>query len=404
MRKFCMGLFSVLLMGGLALSFVSCGSKKSSPTSPSGPTGTPVLYVYGSNTTAATNYQNLLNANGYNCTTATLANATNDSLATLSNYSVILIGDDAEPITALANTTLATNIYNSGKPVIGIGLGGSYFFNEIGITAIGYSSIAYFSGTDVSATNTSDVLWSSPNVIAPTTSAVLYGTTSSYYAPYYTGTPPAGTVLLADDPSYAGAYPLASFFTGTTTYFTWGYQSDPSSMTPNGKNLFINLLNKAKAEPKTLVSYPETTGGGSFITDGMDIVSYPGTSLASVVLWISSDTAGTYTFNLTAFEGCYGGTNLGTATSGSVVLTSNTTSNVPVTFTYAVNPAVTKGDAVDFLLAQNSGPSATDYFSISGNFGSLTAATSGVNDLSATSGCSPTIHNDGYAVLVAGNP
>ncbi len=404
MRKLWMGLFSVLLTGGMALSFVSCGSKKSSPTSPSGPTGTPVLYLYASNTTAATNYQNLLNANGYNCTTATLANATNDSLATLAAYSVILVSDDAQAITALANTTLATNIFNSNKPVIGIGKAGSYFFDEVGVTSIGYINSGTTSGTEVTALNTADTLWTSPNTISPTTAAVLYSSASSYYSPYYTGTPAAGTVLEAFDPGSANYYPIANFFTGTTTYFVWGYQTDPSGMTATGKSLFINLMKKAQAEPKRLINYTETSGGGSSISDGLDIVSYPGTSLASIVLWISTNTAGSFTYNLVAFDDCFTGTSLGNATSATVVQDGTPADNQPVTFSFASNPAVPKGDAVAMILTQASGPSAPSYFSVTGNFGGLTGSAIGVNDLSGNGGCLSTLKTNGYAILLNGNP
>ncbi len=178
----------ILLMGGLSLLLVSCGGKKAAPTTPSapGPSGPAVLYIYGSNTTAAGNYQSLLNGNGYNVTTMALPNAIN---ATLANYSLIIFSDDSQAVTAMAYDTLVTNIFNSGKPVIGIGAGGGYYFQQVGVTSIGFSNLYSFPSISVTAANETSSFWYSPNAITPTGTLTLYSSSVSCLAPYFASTP-----------------------------------------------------------------------------------------------------------------------------------------------------------------------------------------------------------------------
>ena len=171
----------------------------------------------------------------------------------------------------------------------------------------------------------------------------------------------------------------------------------------------ISCSNKTATKPASsaalLINYPSTTGGGNYIGDGLDITSYPGTSLSSIVLWISSGAGSStvYTFTLAATDSCYGGTAIGTATSGSVTLDGNDTDNLPVTFSFSGNPSVTKTHAVALDLAQATGPIGTTYFSTSGNFGGLTGAAIGVNDLNDMTPCLSTVRYNGFAILVYGN-
>jgi hypothetical protein len=93
---------------------------------------------------------------------------------------------------------------------------------------------------------------------------------------------------------------------------------------------------------------------GDQVDRGFYVPAFPGTSFDRVTLHFSARTAGTYTFSLTARNGTYDGTVLGTATA-SVTLTNNDQANVATAFTFPT-VAVTPGSTVTFSIAQVAGP------------------------------------------------
>ena len=158
--------------------------------------------------------------------------------------------------------------------------------------------------------------------------------------------------------------------------------------------------------PALLFNYPATQMGGDYVGDGLDITSYPGTTLSSIVLWISSGSGSTSTnntFTLAASVSCFGGTAIGTGTSGTVTFDGTTADEVPVTFAFSGNPSVTKTVPVALVLSQLTGATGTCYLSEEGNFGGLTGAAIGVDDLNNTSPCLSTVKTHGFAILLYGN-
>ena len=102
---------------------------------------------------------------------------------------------------------------------------------------------------------------------------------------------------------------------------------------------------------------------GDQIDRGFYIPEYPGISLNRATLHFSADVAGTYTFSLTARDNTYDGQLLGTATA-SVTLTANTQANVATTFTFSA-VAVEPGSTVTFAIAPVSGPAeGTVFYSV----------------------------------------
>jgi len=74
----------------------------------------------------------------------------------------------------------------------------------------------------------------------------------------------------------------------------------------------------------------------------------------NVTLHFSANTAGTYTFSLTARTGTYDGAVLGTATA-TATLTADILANVATTFRFSPT-AVTEGSTVTFAIGELSGP------------------------------------------------
>jgi hypothetical protein len=254
MKKLFYGAAALALLIGFTSVFVSCGSS-SSPSSPSATatptpvpaTPTPVVFIYGNSGSAviAGNFQTFLNANNYAVTTVTIAGA---AALSMGNYAVIIISDDSDTSTASwGNTTLVNAIKTSAKPVLGLGDGGAYFFLTAGAgagcTAIGELNTATGTGTSVNPANTSNSLWTTPNSVSTTAGLALYTSGTSNLEEYYPSTPPTGTTLFAADTTSTNYYPLASYTASGLTYFLWGFENDPTTMTTAGKNLFLNVMN-----------------------------------------------------------------------------------------------------------------------------------------------------------------
>jgi hypothetical protein len=105
---------------------------------------------------------------------------------------------------------------------------------------------------------------------------------------------------------------------------------------------------------------------------------------------------------LTTYAGYFNGTIIGTSFSSPVTL-SDQDGSLPVTFTFAGNPAVTYGGTVAFALTKSTGPAAsTSYLSNAGNNpGPLGSAL--VNSLTGT-GCPLSVAFNNFAILLYGNP
>jgi hypothetical protein len=394
--------FVPLVLLGSLLAGCPGSNSPASPASP-GPSGTAVLYIMDNDTTSSGNYQSFLNANGYNVKVVTYANAPSE---TMTNYKVIIIGQETYNSSAwLGSGALVTQIKSSHVPVLGNGKGGTTFFDAAGVPGLGWAA-ADGGGGGVSlclgSINSASAYWRSPNNVTSTSAVTLYNQALSSIEFNY-GSAPPGTSLVGYDPT-RGHYSLLYGNSGNATYFEWGYTYDPTFMTTDGKNLLLNVMQNIQTYPANLIDYPNVGTGGNNIADGLDIVAYPGISLSRVVLWISSNTAGTFAFSLGAADSCFGGTTIGLVASGPVTLDGNPGHNQPVTFTYVANPAVTLGNSVALSLAQATGPAATCYFSTLGDYNGLTGSSIGVNDLNNTTPCLSTLRGNGYAILVFGNP
>ena len=396
-------LFGLLcLLSSVNLS--SCGSSSNpAAASSSGPSGPAVLYILNNDTTSSGNFQSFLNGHGYNCKVVTYSAAVSETMA---NYSIILIGQDTYSGGSwLGSAGLVNLIKNSNKPVVGIGYGGANFFDAAGYSGI--VALASTSGDPVSLVNGSidvaNAYWQTPNAVTSSANVTLYSTGISCIEWHYSSAP-AHCKLLGAEPANAGNYSLLDEDTGHTVYFEWGYTYDPTVMTSTGQNLFLNVMSHIQVYPPLLINYPTAGTGGNGFSDGLDIVTYPGTTLSSIVLWISSNTAGAYTYTLTAHDSCFAGTLIGNSTSPSVTQDGNVNHNMPVTFTFAGSPAVTLGHTVAMDLVEASGPAGSNFFCTAGNYSGLTNSSIGVNDLTDTTGCVSSVRTYGFAILVYGNP
>ena len=94
--------------------------------------------------------------------------------------------------------------------------------------------------------NSSHQVFTSPNLIGDET-IELY--TSTNHVGIYLPEPPNDVVLLGREPEDPNHYPIVQ---EKDRYLLWGFTGNPDSMTPIGKELFINILFfLTSQEPKT---------------------------------------------------------------------------------------------------------------------------------------------------------
>lgn len=142
-------------------------------------------------------------------------------------------------------------LLNSGLPILGLGFGGARFFGEVGLS-ISWDNGEYFSDSMSTSylttqVSTADGRIHTDNIVytAPTQISITQDTVISIY--HHS----AVIVIdrennLADSvafygrrPDYPTQYPLMS---EGGRYFLWGFTNSPSSMTENGRNFFVNVI------------------------------------------------------------------------------------------------------------------------------------------------------------------
>lgn len=202
-----------------------------------------LAYIYSSDTITASDYRTFLQSQGYVVDLIPLSAimATNFNL-----YRAVLIGPETGDSSDYLNKpwgdaaeVQANTVAAYGKPILGLGRGGTLYFQAIGLY-INYGNSWSGSGHSVYALNPSMALWSVPNPISiPADQIVkLYNAAGDFYAVSLPG-PVAGVVPIArqsDDPDH---YPL---ILQDTRFFLWGFQDGPSAMTLRGQRLLVNIL------------------------------------------------------------------------------------------------------------------------------------------------------------------
>ena len=150
----------------------------------------------------------------------------------------------------------------------------------------------------------------------------------------------------------------------TTTTYTLTATNTAGSVTAT-TTITVN-----PAVPVLLINYPMDPGntGGDNLNRGFYIKDFPGTSLSQVDLWISANTAGDYTFELTARENTYDGSII-EKSQAVIHLTADINDNQLVTFNFSSNP-IQKNSIVTFSINKVSGPGSC-YYATHGEYGGI---------------------------------
>lgn len=142
-------------------------------------------------------------------------------------------------------------LLNSNLPILGLGFGGARFFGEIGLS-ISWDNGEIFpdsNSTSILTTqatiadgriHTDDAVFTTPDLISITQDTLI----SVYFQSAVIGIDRENN--LADTVTFYGRRPeFATQYTlmaEGSRYFLWGFTNSPASMTDNGRNFFINVI------------------------------------------------------------------------------------------------------------------------------------------------------------------
>ncbi len=193
-----------------------------------------VVYIYDTDLDTANDFKNLLELNNYS---VTLLNITNiNSSSELTQYKLIIVGDDFQHYTV----NIISAIDDSVRPIIGFGMGGTTFFENLSLAMV--DTIFYSLGSNsVNATNSSHPVFNIPCPIPTTGSITLYTT-----APFKGGaveteitSPSSDIELIGRNPEIFNYYTIVA---QENRYILWGFWLGPMNMSSTGKDLFINIV------------------------------------------------------------------------------------------------------------------------------------------------------------------
>ena len=159
-----------------------------------------------------------------------------------------------------------------------------------------------------------------------------------------TGTPP-GTPIVSTHTATSGA-DMGEFTASNLDFTYFGYA--PTEIVSCGAD--------------TVGGVGDATAGGDLLFRGFYHPSYPGSTLDTVELFISSRAAGNFQITLEARQGNYDGTVLSSATQ-TEALSGNDEDNVSYVFDFE-NFAVTPNSTIAFTLVQDSGPTDEVFFAV----------------------------------------
>jgi thiol-disulfide isomerase/thioredoxin len=209
-----------------------------------------IAYIYSNNQTNGISFSSLLEAN--NLETSLIAqNALQDT--NFSSYDAIIIGNDATDIPN-SQAMVALN-----KPILGVGEGGYDFFRSLGLLMVNTTLTRSFQGTAQIPDCTNEIFNFPVQVPIPANQTLVVSSPCSSIQSYVPSSAANLTVIVTsgDSLNYSLVVQEANRF------MLWGLSADESSLTDNGKMLFVNCLRyllKAPFPISTTLTYKSGIG------------------------------------------------------------------------------------------------------------------------------------------------
>jgi len=154
----------------------------------------------------------------------------------------IIVGFDTCSGSPWGTPAAVSNVNGAGRPIFGLGEGGSRFFGELGLS-IGYGSTWWIFGTSIVVVDDTDPIWNFPNptLVSTGDTVELCSLTGDVMSAYHPNPVPGMTRIGREvgDPDH---YPLINEVLSGQCYTLWGFFRSPTYMTDLGKDVFVNAL------------------------------------------------------------------------------------------------------------------------------------------------------------------
>jgi hypothetical protein len=199
---------------------------------------TPTAYVFQGDADVL-GYLSLLEDNDFDVEEIHMSQVLSLSAEQWAEYDLVVIGPDTGNGSSWGNNsgTMADRITNSNNPILGLGRGGSAFFDEQDYP-IGWGQGWIGSGNSVYVVDPDYKVWNNPNDINVPGSRIvnLYQGSSGYIAIYLPG-PIEGITTIGRQSDDDTHFPI---IVKDNKYLLWGFENGPNAMTETGKEVFVN--------------------------------------------------------------------------------------------------------------------------------------------------------------------
>jgi hypothetical protein len=197
-----------------------------------------IAYIYSSDPATANDFKSFLQSQGF---VVKLIQQADVSTTNFNYYKAILVGAETGNAYDWGDSggTQANAVASFGKPIMGLGKGGSSLFSKLGLM-IGWGDGWIGDGTDITVVNPSYPYWNSPhNISIPASNTIaLYGSSTGFVA-IYRPSPVMGIDTIALQSGDTNHYELIQ---QTSQFFLWGFDGGPGAMTGKGQRVFVNML------------------------------------------------------------------------------------------------------------------------------------------------------------------
>jgi hypothetical protein len=196
------------------------------------------VYIYDDDLVTAESYEELLEANDIAVDLLPLDEVAS---ANLGSYNLVIVGPETGYQYSWGDEAAVGAIAQWGKPVLGLGYGGSSLFSELGLFIDwGQGWISSIGSTNVYAVDPDHAIWRVPYdipVSAEQRVVELYAENSTWIA-IYMPTQEPGVVALGRQTDNQNHYQLIE----ESPHLLWGFNDGPQTMTQTGKQVFINTV------------------------------------------------------------------------------------------------------------------------------------------------------------------
>jgi PKD repeat protein/ribosomal protein L40E len=195
-----------------------------------------VAFIYSTDLTSAESYEALLTSRGFAVDLVPSSDATTWNYG---KYGLIIIGAETGAFYQWEPEAAVSVIDETGKPILGLGIGGSCFFSVLELY-IDWGQGWSGSEKSLYVVDSGHQIFQSPTrITVPSDKIIDVYSGSTKQQGIYMPSPVAGITPLGREVGDSDHYSLIQ---QEDRYVLWGFGASPAAMTQTGKNLFTNVV------------------------------------------------------------------------------------------------------------------------------------------------------------------